>query len=335
MIRTEQHLTRRAGFTLMELLVVIAIIAVLASMVSLGVFAMIGNRTKSNTEANVRVLHKLLQTRWAAVVADAKKETPSLMAQGLAGGDLERARVIWIKIRLAEAFPINYSEMEPDPKKVVNIVNTYIPANKLKPHFVKYRTTITAYPPAPGPTEPSACLLMALRTLQTDGVSLDDQMKNAVADTDGDGIPELVDGWGRPLAFFRFPWNDAALQAANPAAANSAAAKFSDPADPTGKLLLNKLASNWYKDTTPFNPPIEMKSRRVLFEFLFHPIMVTATDPLVIANPAIMTPKINNAYYTTPVIASAGKDGLMLYSDFSSAGAGSADNILSFQLRGD
>ncbi len=314
MIRTERNCPRREGFTLVELLVVIAIIAVLASMVILGVFAMIGNRTKSNTEANVRVLHKMLQTRWAAVIADAKKETPSPAAQSLAAFDLERARAIWIKVRLAEAFPISFSELESDPKKVVNIVNTYIPANKLKPHFTKYRTTITAYPAVPGPTESSACLLMALRTLQADGLAIDDQMKNAVVDTDGDGIPELIDGWGRPLAFFRFPWNDSALQAANPTAGNSAAGKYSDPTDPFGKLLDNKQPSNWYKTTSPVN-------FRAIFESTFHPIMVTAT---------------NNAYYTTPVIASAGKDGLMMLNgDLSSTGTGSADNILSFQLRGD
>ncbi len=364
MLRTETLSARRAGFTLVELLAVIAIIAILASLVTLGVFAMIGNRTKMNTEANIRVLHKMLQTRWAAVAAEARKETPSPQAMILAGGDLERARVIWVKVRLAEAFPINYSEMEPDPKKVANIVNSFIPPNKVKPHMTKYRTTIPSYPAVPGPTESSACLLMALRTLQADGLAVDDQMKNAIADTDGDTIPELIDGWGKPLAFFRFPWNDAALQEANPAAAKqwnsaqnypvgamvtfgagtyrciaastgnqpstspafwtavnaTASARFSDPTDPTGKLLDNKLAMNWYKDKTPLNPPTEKRSRRDIFEAVFHPIMNGATG---------------NAYYTTPVIASSGKDGIMAVNFVIPALPGSADNIYSFQLRGD
>ncbi len=319
MIRTQRQWTRRDGFTLIELLVVIAIIAILASMVSLGVFAMLTNRTKSNTEATVRVLHKMLQTRWATVVAEAKKESPSPAALALAGGDLERARVIWIKVRLCEAFPIAYKELNPtDPTTIVNI---FIPANKVKPHFSKYRTSITALAATKPETEPSACLLLALRTLQADGTSVDDQLKNSIKDTDGDSIPELVDAWGRPLAFFRFPWNNSVLQAANPAAANSASAKFADSTDPMGKLLDNKLPMNWYKDTTPFNPPTETRARRKIFEDTFHPIMVTATG---------------NAYYTTPVITSAGKDGIMdNILDFSSTGPGSADNINSFQLRGD
>ena len=325
MIRTERNCPRREGFTLVELLVVIAIIAVLASMVILGVFAMIGNRTKSNTEANVRVLHKMLQTRWAAVIADAKKETPSLEAMKLAGYnpalppgvfyDPERARVIWIKVRLCEAFPLAFKEL--NPADATTIVNVYIPPNKLKPHFTKYRTTITAYPAVPGATESAACLLMAFRNLPGEGTSIEDQMKNSVGDSDGDGIPELVDGWGRPLAFFRFPYKNLVLQAANPAAVNSAAANFADPTDPTGKLLERNQATSWYKS-----------ANRGVFEtdFKYEILFKTIPGP----SPQYF------AYYTTPVIASMGKDGVLdLNPDFSSASTKSLDNILSFQLRGD
>ena len=35
--------------------------------------------------------------------------------------------------------------------------------------------------------------------------SRDDFTDKEVQDTDGDGLPEFVDAWGKPLQFFRWP----------------------------------------------------------------------------------------------------------------------------------
>jgi prepilin-type N-terminal cleavage/methylation domain-containing protein len=290
---------RRCGFTLIELLVVIAIIAILASLAAYAVIAMMGRQQTRNTESTIKTLNKLLQARWSHVIAEARKESPSPAVLTLAGGDLERAQVIWVKVRLAEAFPMAYKEMDPAG---ATIVNTYITAPaKIKPHFTKYRATVKVYPATPGPTESSACLLMALKTLQTDaGVSIEDQIKFAIADTNGDGINELVDAWGNPLAFYRFPWNNAELQAANPAAPGSRNFKFSDPIDTGGTLL------NW-------SPPAAWVQQ-------FHPVKNTTTG---------------NANFVIPVIVSAGPDGeLGLGPDLSVVKAATAaDNIYSFKLK--
>jgi prepilin-type N-terminal cleavage/methylation domain-containing protein len=292
----------RLGFTLVELLVVIAIIAILASLAAYAVIAMMGRQQTRNTESTIKTVNKLLQDRWSHVIAEARKESPSPKVQMLAGGDLERAQVIWVKVRLAEAFPIAYKEMNPaDP---TTIVNTYITAPaKIKPHFAKYRATVKVYPPTPGPTESSACLLMALKTLQTDaGVSLEDQMKFAIADTNGDGINELVDAWGTPLAFYRFAWNNAKLQAANPATPGSRNFKYSDPID-TGGTLMN---DSW--------------GSRPMFEAQFQLQVKNTTG---------------NANFVIPVIVSAGPDGeLGLGPDLSVVKTSTeADNIYSFKLK--
>ena len=290
---------RRRGFTLIELLVVIAIIAVLAALAAYAVIAMMGRQQMRNTESTIKTLNKLLQARWSSVIAEARKEAPSPEVLKLAGGDPERAQVIWVKVRLAEAFPIAYKEM--DPLVPTTIVNMYIaPSGRIKSYFTKYRAMVQGK--LPGPTESSSCLLMALKTLQTDGgVSFEDQIKYAVADTNGDGMNELVDAWGNPLAFYRFPWNNADLQAANPAAPGSRNFKFSDPID-TGGNLMNP---SW--------------AGRPIFEAQFHPVKNIATG---------------NAYFVIPVIVSAGPDQKMdLGADLSVAGAGAADNIFSFKLK--
>src|SRR4051812_34142602 len=94
---------RRHGFTLVELLVVIAILGILASLVSIGAFVMVGRRHANNTQATIRVINKLMQDRWTAVIADSKKERPSSYVMTMANNDMEHAKVIWVKVRLMEA----------------------------------------------------------------------------------------------------------------------------------------------------------------------------------------------------------------------------------------
>lgn len=298
----------RPAFTLTEILVVIAIIGILSALAAWGVFAMIGNTQANNTRATMRVVNKVLQDRWAAVIADSRKEPPSPEVVRLAGGAVldptgDRAKVIWTKVRLAEAFPVGYAEVS--AANTTSIVNTYIPANRRKPHFAKYQQTLGVLTPG-AVGESSACLLLALKTLTPDGVGIDDQIRHAVQSSDGvNNIPTLVDGWQKPLAFYRFPWNNALLQAANPGANVARTLKYADPIDTNGSLI----TPNWYASPN-----------RAVYETAFHPVQNSA----------------GNAYYVAPVLVSAGKDGIMgLPTGDLNPGAGSADNIYSFQLKAD
>jgi len=298
---TERCSQARDGFTLTELLVVIAIIAILSALGSWGVFAMISSRQKSNTELTIRVVDKLLQNRWAAVIADAKKETPSIEVMNLAGGDAERARVIWVKARLVEAFPMTYKDCSTDPNTVVN--KYILPASRRKTHFNKYQQSLGSLTGGAA-GESSACLLAALMTLQADATSIDDQIKYAIAPTDGTNkVNILVDSFGLPLLFQRFT-TGGPIQAVNPAAPGSRNFKFADPTDPDGKLL----TSGWYNNVPPVLPmPLRTKYES---DFL-HTISLNSGV---------------NAAYVLPVITSAGKDGNP---------ATTGDNIYNFMLRGD
>ena len=91
--------------------------------------------------------------------------------------------------------------------------------------------------------------------------------------------------WGRALAFYRFPWNNADLQTANPAAPGSRNFKFSDPIDTGGTLMNN----TWYSS-----------GARTTFEQQFHEIKNQMAGP-----------RIGNANYVIPVIVSGGPNGKM------------------------
>jgi prepilin-type N-terminal cleavage/methylation domain-containing protein len=313
---------RRRGITLVEILVVIAIIGVLSALAAWAAFAVIGGRQRDNTKATMQMLNKLLQDRWKFVIDEAKKEQPSPQVLMLAGGDMERAKVIWIKIRLSEAFPVAYKEMNPEVGvPPTTIVNLFIPPDKVKPHFKKYQDIMknanVVYTAPTGPTESGALLLLALSTLQAGagGVSVNDQLKSSIADTNHDGIPELVDGWGVSYAFFRFPWNNIDLQNSHPA--STANKTYPDPVDPTGTLV-NK---EWYN----LHPPHSSVMPRKQFEQEFHPVTWPFPHP---AGQRL------EGCYVIPVIVSAGRDGkLGLNADFSLNPAQDAlDNIYSYHL---
>src|SRR6516225_5477954 len=123
-----QKVTQRNGFTLIELLVVVAIIAVLATLVIGATMRFIQTQKETNTRTVLQTLDKALQQQWANVANDAKKETPSQAVYTLAGGDSNRAKVIWIKMRLMEAFPVSFAEILNNPL----YTNGYIPAGSQK-----------------------------------------------------------------------------------------------------------------------------------------------------------------------------------------------------------
>jgi hypothetical protein len=114
-------------------------------------------------------------------------------------------------------------------------------------------------------------------------------------DSKGNSLKGIVDAWGTPLAFYRFPVDVAAfdgkvfngeLDASNPAASGSLGTKNRDPLDPDG-LLQSLPAAN-----------------QAAFQKLLHPV---------------------NNVYIVPVIVSAGPDKV-----FSNT---NDDDIYSFRLR--
>lgn len=240
----------RSAFSLVELLVVIAIIAVLMTL-SVGIVRqVVEGQQGTNTDAAMRTAYGTLQKHWSFVVDSARKETPSPQVMALAGNDPVRAQVIWVKLRLLEAFPKSFDEvLTPAPAYY------YIPAGNRK-NLAAYKRALTgANTGSPLDVQSAACLLMALSAPRGGSQALTaTNLGSNIADTDGDGIKELVDGWAHAMRFERFPTQDMGatepalngLQAQNPSKSPKAA-KYCDPLDPDG-LLMN---STWQTSSCP------------------------------------------------------------------------------------
>ncbi len=309
----------RPAFTLVELLVVIAIIAILVALVASALIQVVVRQQNAKSEQVVNKVAALLDQQWKAVIDQAREEADSgKIPPGvytLAGGDRARAKVIWIKLRLMQEFPMTYAEArQPFP------TNNYINFNDLPPRdsYVQALAGKTSKNPL---SEAGACLLLILSVSRRGmDVPIDTLGSDILVDTDGDGVKEIVDGWGTALGFYRFPTGSEELDST--ANLTGAAATNRDPVDPQG--LLTGDWPNW-----PSNPNNWWVNFHPVFEGICH----------TVSNAAGTGPQ---ARYLAPVVVSAGRDkkfGLKNYLDpnlgiiqMAPDGSGAdTDNIYSFR----
>jgi prepilin-type N-terminal cleavage/methylation domain-containing protein len=355
-LRTSKFAVRSA-FTLVEMLVVVGIIGILVSITAAAAFQILAYSRVSNTETLIRTLDKALQQQWSAVVAQAKKETVPQEIINLATPPSPPnppntppipglATVIWVKLRLAQEFPMNFSE-------ALNGITIRVPAPPPAPpytytmhplkSYVAYLSqnnvtsqTIQNQPQNPE-TEPglvdesAVLLLLSLQQARSGaGLNADDLPPGAVRPGNYRNVAtlqQLTDSWGMPLVFYRWPTQNSELDAMCPAPSGpsgSIGATFRDPGDPEGTLI-----SPYWWGTSGENV------NATYFEGSLHSLQKSGSP---------------YEYYMLPTIASRGRDaklGLTTYTLTSSSPDGMAsitdpnnpaygadkDNIYSYRLR--
>jgi prepilin-type N-terminal cleavage/methylation domain-containing protein len=299
-------LTRRGrcrGFTLIELLIVVGILGILMALAAGAVVTAKNSSRNSTTETTIRKVNRMLERQYRAATDTARDAAIPLSIKALARNpltgvdDLDRARAIWIKMWLVWDFPVTYAEVQAPPQFAQ------------KPEYINALNAGMAGQPF----ESAACLYLALNVRGRRGVAVDTESfaANEVRTDTSTGTPikYLVDGWGNPLAFFRWPTNNDDL---NPPGQAQPPSSPRDPLDPLGRLL-DPSWNNLNNATT----------------------ITTLESSSFIGHPLHQGNWIRVAYNLVPVVVSAGKDGNLgldsvMNGVYSSAGM---DNIYSYRLR--
>jgi prepilin-type N-terminal cleavage/methylation domain-containing protein len=217
-----RHKTIRRSFTLTELLVVIMVISVLASSLMFAMYNAVQQAKESRTRAQIAKLHELLATRWDGYRTRSIRyiidtvNTPSVALQASARTYLARNPGALATVRLNLLRDLMRLEM-PDRKLDVTDPPVSYPVNVggqtayvmiARPAVAReyFRRSSAATATWDDTHQDSECLYMivsAMRDLASNG--LDFLHEGEIGDTDGDGMPEILDAWGKPIAFIRWP----------------------------------------------------------------------------------------------------------------------------------
>jgi prepilin-type N-terminal cleavage/methylation domain-containing protein len=202
----------RRGFTLVELLITVSIIAMLAGMILFALYRAQETAREQKTRALIARLDAIVKSKWESyktrrVPITVPPNTPPLVAA--------RMRLDGLRDLMRMEMPERYT----DVVEVTDLGNNTVIATNTKVGPVAipaepavwrtyYRRIDNAIAAGQTPNwdHQSAEMLYLIVTASAgeDGDTADVFKPDNVGDIDGDGMPEFIDGWGRPIRFLRW-----------------------------------------------------------------------------------------------------------------------------------
>lgn len=206
---------RSGGFTLIELIIVVGIIGILMSALGVTISNMLESAKSARTLSTLQKVEGLINERRKGMERSFTrpsfqtlvKRKAAVMAMRFPGLS-EKAVATLLKKDLSRLyFPQTFSEymlsaqyLREVMNQNIDFDNSGIPDTLEESGFIASKHDLT--------TESAEMLFVVLTKLEAFGAQTageDSFTTDEVRDTDGDGLPEIVDGWGNPLRFYRWP----------------------------------------------------------------------------------------------------------------------------------
>jgi len=199
--------SRRSGFTLTELLVVMVILGILSSLLLAGLAVARDRVRVGKTAATIRKIHEVV----LAYYEDYEVRRPNLPdTSSLNTQDYEKLHRIALRRLMTLEMPDQAADIpHPDELRTAGgkPYATAVQGLSLKempPAARRYRAII-AGADVPSPSSAEILYMMVMRGPMSDPDVIAHFRPDEIGDTDGNGLPEFLDAWGRPIRFRRWP----------------------------------------------------------------------------------------------------------------------------------
>lgn len=201
------HSARRA-VTLIELLIGMVIVAILAAAILGTAAAAMEAGRRSRTQSTITKIHNLIMDRLSEyetrrieldqAAYDRSNSAASNPNDPARGKQLALERLYGLRELMKYEMPDRREDFA---------INSVVapPINLLRPPALAqaYHRRYTAAMSVDN--DAAECLYMVLMLATGDGEARTLFREQEIGDTDNDGAPEIIDGWGRPIAWMRWP----------------------------------------------------------------------------------------------------------------------------------
>jgi prepilin-type N-terminal cleavage/methylation domain-containing protein len=202
------------GFTLVELLVTITIITLLASMVLFGLSGVQQSARERRARAQIQRIHELIAERWQSYETRRVQLDPVRLASltvidpATRRGQFDSPaaqRLVGIRELMRLEMPDRVTDVDDDPtdEVVAKTPAVLLELPTLNRAYANVaRANIAAGRRWTQTFQSAECLYLILSRIYVDDTNgLEFFMQSEFGDTDGDGMPEILDPWGQPIKF--------------------------------------------------------------------------------------------------------------------------------------
>jgi prepilin-type N-terminal cleavage/methylation domain-containing protein len=195
--------TSRRALTLVELLITMTILAILGAAILGTASAAMEAGRRSKTQTTINKIHGLIMERWASYETRRVPIHQNIITaiNGLPGNVrgmiLADARLLALRELMKKEMPDRWED-------VLHVPQVLQQAPPLaQSYFLRYQQASSH--PEIGANESAECLYMVVMLATGDGEARTLFTKQEIGDVDDDGMPEILDGWGNPIDWIRWP----------------------------------------------------------------------------------------------------------------------------------